>query len=41
MAVRALYGCITAKAREKYLYRIEGKEQVVQDGDVLPFKFNV
>ena len=30
-----------AKAREKGLYRMEGKEYVVQDGDVLLFKFNV
>jgi GTP-binding protein YchF len=30
-----------ASAREKGLYRIEGKEYVVQDGDVLLFKFNV
>jgi ribosome-binding ATPase len=30
-----------AAAREKGLYRIEGKEYVVQDGDVLHFKFNV
>jgi GTP-binding protein YchF len=30
-----------ASAREKGLYRIEGKEYVVQDGDVLHFKFNV
>jgi ribosome-binding ATPase len=30
-----------AVAREKGLYRIEGKEYVVQDGDVLLFKFNV
>jgi ribosome-binding ATPase len=30
-----------AVAREKGLYRIEGKEYVVQDGDVLHFKFNV
>jgi ribosome-binding ATPase YchF (GTP1/OBG family) len=28
-------------AREKGLYRVEGKEYVVQDGDVLLFKFNV
>ena len=28
-------------AREKGLYRMEGKEYVVQDGDVLLFKFNV
>jgi GTP-binding protein YchF len=30
-----------ASAREKGLYRVEGKEYVVQDGDVLLFKFNV
>jgi GTP-binding protein YchF len=30
-----------ASAREKGLYRIEGKEYVVADGDVLLFKFNV
>src|SRR5688572_765704 len=30
-----------AAAREKGLYRIEGKEYVVQDGDVILFKFNV
>ncbi|HWQ90983.1 MAG TPA: redox-regulated ATPase YchF [Clostridia bacterium] len=30
-----------AAAREKGLYRIEGKEYVVKDGDVLHFKFNV
>jgi len=30
-----------AAAREKGLYGIEGKEYVVQDGDVLHFKFNV
>jgi len=30
-----------AAAREKGLYRIEGKEYVVQDGDVLHFKFSV
>ena len=28
-------------AREKGLYRIEGKDYVVQDGDVMLFKFNV
>jgi ribosome-binding ATPase len=31
----------TAAAREKGLYRMEGKEYVVADGDVLLFKFNV
>ena len=31
----------TAAAREKGLYRMEGKEYVVQDGDVMLFKFNV
>jgi GTP-binding protein YchF len=30
-----------AAAREKGLYRMEGKEYEVQDGDVLLFKFNV
>ena len=30
-----------AVAREKGLYRMEGKEYVVQDGDVMLFKFNV
>jgi GTP-binding protein YchF len=30
-----------AAAREKGLYRMEGKEYVVADGDVLHFKFNV
>jgi ribosome-binding ATPase YchF (GTP1/OBG family) len=28
-------------AREKGLYRMEGKEYVVKDGDVMLFKFNV
>lgn len=30
-----------AAAREKGLYRMEGKDYVVQDGDVVLFKFNV
>ena len=30
-----------AAAREKGLLRMEGKEYVVQDGDVILFKFNV
>lgn len=30
-----------AAAREKGLYRMEGKEYVVKDGDVILFKFNV
>ncbi len=30
-----------AAAREKGLYRMEGKEYLVQDGDVMLFKFNV
>ena len=34
------YGSFTA-AREKGLYRMEGKDYVVQDGDVMLFKFNV
>src|SRR3954470_14638735 len=31
----------TAAAREKGLYRMEGKEYTVKDGDVMLFKFNV
>jgi ribosome-binding ATPase YchF (GTP1/OBG family) len=30
-----------AKAREAGKLRIEGKEYVVQDGDVVEFRFNV
>jgi ribosome-binding ATPase YchF (GTP1/OBG family) len=30
-----------AAARAKGLYRMEGKEYVVADGDVMLFKFNV
>ena len=30
-----------AAAREKGVYRMEGKEYEVQDGDVMLFKFNV
>ena len=30
-----------AAARDKGLMRMEGKEYVVQDGDVILFKFNV
>ena len=30
-----------AKAREAGKLRIEGKEYVVQDGDVIEFRFNV
>ena len=30
-----------AAAREKGLYRMEGKDYVVRDGDVILFKFNV
>jgi ribosome-binding ATPase len=38
----ALVACgSVAAAREKGLYRMEGKEYVVADGDVLLFKFNV
>jgi GTP-binding protein YchF len=37
-----LVACGTiAVAREKGLYRMEGKEYVVKDGDVMLFKFNV
>src|SRR5262249_34933909 len=34
-------GGSVAAARQRGLYRMEGKEYVVQDGDVLHFKFNV
>ena len=30
-----------AQAREKGLVRLEGKEYVVQDGDIVLFRFNV
>jgi hypothetical protein len=30
-----------AKVKEKGLLRIEGKEYVVRDGDVMLFRFNV
>jgi len=42
VAYEALIKCgSVATAREKGLYRMEGKEYVVKDGDVLLFKFNV
>ena len=42
VAYDALIKCgSVAVAREKGLYRMEGKEYVVKDGDVLIFKFNV
>ena len=42
VAYKALVECgSVAVAREKGLYRMEGKEYIVQDGDVLLFKFNV
>jgi GTP-binding protein YchF len=42
VAYDALVKCgSVAAAREKGLYRMEGKEYVVQDGDVMLFKFNV
>jgi hypothetical protein len=42
VAYKDLVACgSVAAAREKGLYRIEGKEYVVEDGDVLHFKFNV
>ena len=45
-AVNVTYGNFSkcgsvAVAHEKGLYRMEGKEYVVKDGDVLLFKFNV
>jgi GTP-binding protein YchF len=37
-----LFACGSiATARDRGLYRVEGKEYVVQDGDVMLFKFNV
>ena len=42
VAYEALVACGSiAVAREKGLYRMEGKEYVVKDGDVMLFKFNV
>ena len=42
VAYDALVQCgSVAVAREKGLYRMEGKEYIVKDGDVLMFKFNV
>lgn len=42
VAYDALVKCgSVAVAREKGLYRMEGKEYVVKDGDVMLFKFNV
>ena len=42
VAYDALVQCgSVAVAREKGLYRMEGKEYIVKDGDVLLFKFNV
>ncbi len=42
VAYKDLVSCgSVAAAREKGLYRMEGKEYVVADGDVLLFKFNV
>lgn len=42
VAYDALVNCgSVAAAREKGLYRMEGKEYIVKDGDVLLFKFNV
>ena len=42
VAYDALLACgSVAVAREKGLYRMEGKEYVVKDGDVMLFKFNV
>jgi GTP-binding protein YchF len=42
VAYKDLVDCgSVAHAREKGLYRMEGKEYVVKDGDVMLFKFNV
>ena len=40
LAYHGLSSGSVATAREKGLYRMEGKEYVVQDGDVMLFKFN-
>ena len=37
----AALGHIASAAREKGLIRSEGKEYVVQDGDIILFRFNV
>ncbi|RYD02092.1 hypothetical protein N752_26955 [Desulforamulus aquiferis] len=29
------------KAREKGMFRLEGKEYIVKDGDIINFRFNV
>ena len=42
VSYRDLMDCGTlAAAREKGLIRSEGKEYVVQDGDIILFRFNV
>ena len=42
MAFEDLKACGTmAAAREKGLIRSEGKDYVVQDGDIILFRFNV
>ena len=42
VAYEDLMACGTmAAAREKGLIRSEGKEYVVQDGDIILFRFNV
>ena len=42
VAYKDLVDCgSVASAREKGLYRMEGKEYVVKDGDVMLFRFNV
>ena len=35
------YAIITAKAKEAGRVRIEGKDYVMHDGDVVEFRFNV
>ena len=34
------YGSIQ-KVRENGLFRLEGKEYIVQDGDIINFRFNI
>ncbi len=30
-----------ARVKEKGLYRLEGKDYIVQDGDIINFRFNI
>ena len=42
MAFKDLKSCGSmAAVKEKGLFRLEGKEYVMQDGDIVVFRFNV